>query len=87
MAEPRSLFSAGYQRRSPCSPPGLVLTCLLPEEVGVPAMMAHVAVETVVGHEREAGSGERQIPHISEPLNTRFKEVHQQGSFPSVKVR
>ena len=45
-------------------------------------MMAHVAVETVVGHERQTGSGEHQIQHISEPLNTRFKEVHQQGSFP-----
>lgn len=30
----------------------VILTCLLPEKVGIPTVMADVAMETVVGHKR-----------------------------------
>lgn len=32
--------------------PRVVLTCLLPEKISVPTVMAHVAMEAVVGHKR-----------------------------------
>lgn len=44
--------------------------CLLPEEVGVPTVMAHIAVETVVGHERQTGRGIYAKGVCCEPLGT-----------------
>lgn len=32
--------------------PRVILTCLLPEKVGIPTVMADIAMETVVGHKR-----------------------------------
>lgn len=68
----RSLSTACPPTPDKSSPPGWCctehlprclsqLTCLFPQEVGVPAVVAHVAVEAVVGHEGQTGPRKKQL--------------------------